>query len=160
MTTVFDELDSDQSYVCRVEVRKENGHYHLTNAANANRKRIATPGNIGLARTAPDEETLTFSWSLDDTDGISKLLVQRDGPFPNTGKPTEPSWTTIAELEPDATSHVDPVAAEDEIIYYNYRVIAVPERGGSTASWGGMCLLERADGAAYYHCPTNKHWGK
>ena len=129
MSAVFRELEPDKSYVCRVEARKANGNDQMTNAANANRKRIATPGSVTLTRTAPDAETVRFGWSLGDADGISKLVVQREGPLPNDWFPTEPSWATIAELEPDATSHVDTIAVEDEVVFYNYRVVAAGGEG-------------------------------
>ena len=137
-----------------MEARKEAGGYQLT---NANRKRIATPGSIQLARTAPDADTVCFGWSI-ESDGIAKLLVQREGPLPDDRSPTEPSWETIAELEPDATSHADTIAVEDEVVSYNYRVVAVPERGGSTVSWRGVCRLERSGETEYYNCGRASSW--
>ena len=157
MTASFEDLDSSRSYVCRVGARKEAGGYQLSNAADADRKRIATPGDIQLARTAPDADTVRFGWSV-DTAGISKLLVQREGPLPNDRFPTEPSWKTIAELGPDATSHVDTITVEDEVVSYNYRVVAVPERGGSTVSWRGVCRLERSGETEYYNCGRASSW--
>ena len=158
MTAAFKELDADRKYVCRVEARKANGNYQMTNAVNANRKRIATPGSVTLTRTASDADTVRFGWSLDDTDGISKLLVQREGPLPNDRFPTEPSWETIAELEPDATSHVDTIAVEDEVVLYNYRVIAGAERGGPTVSRSGVCRLERDGEVDRYGCGRANNW--
>ena len=122
---VFRDLDPNQSYVCRVEARKVNGHYQMTNSANANRKRIATPGNVTLQQTEREAETVRFGWSLDDTAGISKLLVQREGPLPNDYSRAYPGWWTIAELESDAASHVDTIAMESDVVFYNYRVVAV-----------------------------------
>ena len=148
---VFSELDSDRSYVCRAEARKANGHRHMTGAVNANRKRIDTPAFAALSPAGDDEAGVRFQWSLSDTTGVSKLLVQRQGPFPNNAGVVFAPWETVVELDADATSHVDGLDSASDASY-NYRVVAVAERGGSTVSETGACLVFVVDGSKDYSC--------
>ena len=148
---VFSDLDSDRSYVCRAEARKANGHRHMTGAVNANRKRVATPAFGSLSRAGDDEAGVRFEWSLSDTTGVSKLLVQRQGPFPNSSGAVFESWETVVELDADATSHVDGLDSATDAAW-NYRVVAVAERGGSTVSETGACLLFVGEGSKDYDC--------
>ena len=148
--TVFADLDADAGYVCRVEARKANGHSQMTGAVNANRRRIETPASVRLEQVERGSDDVRFSWSLGGTEGVSKLLVQREGPLPNDYSPVYPGWKTLAELEPDATSYVDTVAVEPEVVFYYYRVVAVAERGGSTVGSLGVCRLEQ-DGEDQHH---------
>ena len=148
---VFSDLDTDQSYVCRAEARKANGHGHMTGAVNANRKRVVTPAFGSLSRAGDDEAAVRFEWSLSDTTDVSKLLVQRQGPFAQrVGVFFEP-WETVAELDAAATFHVDGLAPESDAAY-NYRVVAVAGRGGSTVSETGACLAFVDGGKRYYDC--------
>ncbi len=105
-TAVFDGLDSDRSYVCRIEVRKANGHRRMMGAANANRKRIDAPGNLGLSHTGSGANTVRFNWSMDDKD-VEHLLVQQEGPLPYDYSPAYPGWRTLVCLDADATSYDD-----------------------------------------------------
>ena len=150
-TAVFDGLDSDRSYVCRVEARKANGHRQMTKAANANRKRIDAPGDVGLSHTGSGANTVTFIWSVDGED-VEHLLVQREGPLPDDYSPAYPGWQTLARLDADATSHVDSIDVDDEATLYNYRLVAVGERGGSTVSDLSVCRLERDGEVDRYDC--------
>ncbi len=148
---VFSDLDPDRSYVCRVEARKTNGHRHMTGAVNANRKRVTTPAFVALSRAGDDEAAVRFEWSLSDTMDVSKLLVQRQGPFANSADVVFEPWETVVELDAEATSHVDGLAPESDASY-NYRVVALAERGGSTVSETGACLVFVDGGARYYDC--------
>lgn len=148
---VFSDLDPGQSYVCRAEARKANGHRQMTGAVNANRKRVATPAFVALSRAGDDEAAVRFEWSLSDTTDVSELWVQRQGPFPNSAGVVFEPWETLVELDADATSHVDGLDSESDAAY-NYRVVAVAQRGGSTVSETGACLLYVGGGSKNYDC--------
>ena len=148
---VFSDWDPDRSYVCRAEARKANGHRHMTGAVNANRKRVTTPAFVALSRAGDDAAAVRFEWSLSDTTGVSKLLVQRQGPFPNHVGVFFAPWETVVELNADATSHVDGLDSQSDA-FYNYRVVAVAERGGSTVSETGACLAFVDGGDRDYDC--------
>ena len=82
---------------------------------------------------------------------MSKLLVQRQGPFPNSPGVVFAPWETVVELAADATSHAGGLDSETDASY-NYRVVAVAEPGGSTVSETGACLLFVDGGSRDYDC--------
>ena len=159
----FRDLDADQKYVCRIEARKANGHYQMTPSVDAKPRRVATPVNISLDDVDGKDEgnDVRFGWSLDDTAGISKLLVQREGPMPEYSSHVYPGWQTLAELEPDATSYVDTLVADVPRKFYNFRVIAVAERGGDAVGKHASCIVmlrEHRQGNVWHVCGPNADW--
>ena len=86
-----------------------------------------------------------------DTQFQKQSLPQRQGPFPNSGGVVFAPWETVVELDADATSHVDGLDSEADAAY-NYRVVAMAERGGSTISETGACLLFVDGGSKSYDC--------
>ena len=155
-SVMLGDLDSSRKYVCRVEARKANGHYQMTNPAYANQEHVATPAGVGLRQVESGSDQIRFSWSMENTEDVSKILVQREGPLSNLWGIAR-QWETVAELGADATSYVDTVPFEDQVFYW-YRVVVEAERGGSTVSRYGVCFLDQEGDTEYYTCGPSSAW--
>jgi hypothetical protein len=85
----------------------------------------APPAPTGLIVTSVSPSSLQFTWTNAATgpgNAATSILVQRQN--------DDGSWTTIATLDPAATSYTDTGLTTGQA--YNYRLVAVNAAGGSS----------------------------